>query len=70
MEKIIVDILNAGIGLLHTGVEGLGKAKEQLEKSYTDISEKGAQNTSEAAVNLRQILDKLIGDIKVDNSKN
>jgi len=64
MEKTIVDILNAGIGLLHAGREGLEKAKVDLEKAYGDISAKGAQDNSEASIKLRESVDKILADIK------
>ena len=64
MEKQIMDILNVGIGLLQAGKEGLERAKTELEKSYTELSTKGAQDNSEGAVQIRQSLDKIIGDIK------
>ncbi|MBK8396989.1 MAG: chemotaxis protein [Leptospiraceae bacterium] len=64
MEKQIMDILNIGIGLLQAGKEGLEKAKTELEKTYTELSAKGAQDNSEGSVQIRQSLDKIIGDIK------
>ena len=64
MEKTIVDILNAGIGLMHAGKEGLDKAKVDLEKAYSEISAKGAQDNSEPSVKLREAVDKIIADIK------
>lgn len=64
MEKTIVDILNAGIGLMHAGKEGLDKAKVDLEKAYSEISAKGAQDNSEPSVKLREAVDKIIIDIK------
>ncbi len=64
MEKTIVDILNAGIGLLHAGKEGLDKARVDLEKAYSEISSKGAQDNTEASVKLRESVDKIIADIK------
>ncbi len=64
IEKTIVDILNAGIGLFQTGKEGLDKAKVELEKVYSDLAAKGASDTSETATKLRESLDKIIADIK------
>ncbi|WCL49340.1 phasin-related domain-containing protein [Leptospira sp. GIMC2001] len=64
MEKIVIDILNAGIGLLQSGKEGLGKATVDLEKTYGELVAKGAQDNSETAVQLRESVDKIINDIK------
>jgi signal transduction protein with GAF and PtsI domain len=64
MEKIIIDVLNAGIGLFNAGREGTDKAKIDLEKVYTEISAKGSLDNSEHAVKLRDSLDKIINDIK------
>jgi light-regulated signal transduction histidine kinase (bacteriophytochrome) len=64
MEKTIIDILNAGIGLMHAGKEGLDKARVELEKAYSDTSSKGAQDNTEASVKLRESVDKIIADIK------
>jgi hypothetical protein len=64
MEKQIMDILNAGIGLLQSGKDGVEKAKVELEKTYSELTAKGAQDTSEAATKVRESLDKMLVDIK------
>jgi pyruvate-formate lyase-activating enzyme len=64
MEKIIMDLLNAGIGLFQSGKDGALTAKEQLEKVYNEMKTKGAADTSEAAVKLREQVDKVITDLK------
>ncbi|MCC5813414.1 MAG: chemotaxis protein [Leptospira sp.] len=64
MEKTIIDILNAGIGLLQSGKEGLEKATQDLEKTYSELVAKGSQDNSEAAVQIRESVDKVLGDIK------
>lgn len=64
MEKLIVDILNAGIGLIQSGKEELDKTRANLEQTYKEISEKGAQDTSETAIQIRELLDKVLSDIK------
>lgn len=64
MEKTIIDILNAGIGLFQSGKEGLDKATQDLEKTYGELVAKGSQDNSEAAVQLRESVDKIITDIK------
>ncbi|MDX1957584.1 MAG: chemotaxis protein [Leptospiraceae bacterium] len=64
MEKIIIDVLNAGIGLFQSGKEGVDKAKVDLEKVYAEISAKGSQDNSENAVKVRESVDKILNDIK------
>lgn len=64
MEKIVIDILNAGIGLFQSGKEGLNKATLDLEKTYDELVSKGSQDNSETAVQLRESVDKVITDIK------
>ncbi len=64
MEKQIMDILNVGIGLLQAGKDGVEKAKVELEKTYQELSTKGAADTSEAATKVRESVNKLLGDIK------
>jgi hypothetical protein len=64
MEKQILDILNAGIGLLQSGKEGLDKAKGQLQTSYNELVAKGAQDNSEASIKIRESVDKILTDIK------
>ncbi|NCN10085.1 MAG: chemotaxis protein [Leptospira sp.] len=64
MEKLVIDILNAGIGLFQSGKDGLSKATVDLEKTYNEMIAKGSQDNSEAAIALRESVDKVIGDIK------
>ncbi|MDF3821170.1 chemotaxis protein [Leptospira sp. 96542] len=64
MEKQIMDILNAGIGIFQSGKEGLDKAKTQLEQTYNELVSKGALDNSEASVKVRQSVDKILTDIK------
>ena len=64
MEKQILDILNAGIGLLQSGKEGMDKAKGQLQTSYNELVAKGAQDNSEGSIKIRESVDKILTDIK------
>jgi uncharacterized protein YjbJ (UPF0337 family) len=64
MEKQILDILNAGIGLFQSGKEGLDKAKGQLQTSYNELVAKGAQDNSEGSIKIRESVDKILTDIK------
>lgn len=64
MEKQIMDILNAGIGIFQSGKEGLDNAKIELEKIYNDMRNKGESDSSDTSTKLRESLDKIIADIK------
>ncbi|PJZ46169.1 phasin-related domain-containing protein [Leptospira brenneri] len=64
MEKQIMDILNAGIGLFQSGKEGLDKAKTSLETTYNELVSKGALDNTEDSVKIRQSVDKILTDIK------
>lgn len=64
MEQTILNILNAGIGLFHSGKEGLEKAKAELEKTYQELVARGSQDNSETAVKLREAVDKIVKDIQ------
>lgn len=64
MEKQIMDILNAGLGILRSGQEGLDKAKVDLEKAYNDLVAKGSSDNSDSAVKIRESVDKLLNDVK------
>jgi hypothetical protein len=64
MEKQIMDILNAGIGIFQSGKDGLDKAKVQLEQTYNELVSKGASDNSEESVKVRQSVDKILTDIK------
>ncbi len=64
MEKQILDVLNAGLGLIKASQEGLGKAKADLEKTYLELVTKGASDNSETTVKIRETVDKVINDIK------
>ncbi len=64
MEKTILDILNAGIGLFQSGREGLAKAAQELEKTYAELVQRGSQDNSEAAIRLRETVDRILNDIR------
>ncbi|MEM7182053.1 MAG: chemotaxis protein [Spirochaetota bacterium] len=64
MEKQIMDILNAGIGIFQSGKEGLDKSKSELEKVYNELKAKGEEDSSETSAKIREVIDKIIADIK------
>ncbi|TGK17964.1 chemotaxis protein [Leptospira fluminis] len=64
MEKQILDILNAGLGIVKTGQEGLEKAKAEFTKSFQDLAAKGAADNSESSVRVREFVDKFLNEAK------
>ncbi len=63
MEKILHDILNAGIALFRSGEDTVATAVKDVQKSFDDLKDKGAADTSEAAVQLRKILDDVVTQV-------
>lgn len=57
MEKILHDVLNAGIALFRAGEDSVNNAVKEVQRTYAELKEKGAADTSEPAVQLRKILD-------------
>ncbi|EPG73432.1 hypothetical protein LEP1GSC058_3008 [Leptospira fainei serovar Hurstbridge str. BUT 6] len=64
MEKQILDVLNAGLGIVKTGQEGLEKAKAEFTKSFQELAAKGAADNSESSVRVREFVDKFLNEAK------
>ncbi|EPG65348.1 chemotaxis protein [Leptospira wolffii] len=64
MEKQILDILNAGLGIVKSGQEGLEKAKADFTKSFQELAAKGAADNSESSVRVREFVDKFLNEAK------
>ncbi|PJZ76182.1 phasin-related domain-containing protein [Leptospira neocaledonica] len=62
MEKSLMDILNAGIALFQSGEDKLKQSLSDLDHAYQDLKSKGAQNQSEQANRLRDLIQKTVGD--------
>lgn len=58
------DLVNAGIGLYKAGEENLQGFLSTLQKSFEELKSKGAQDSSETAVKLRDSLDQTIKGVK------
>jgi hypothetical protein len=72
MEKEIKDALNFAIGAFSTLKGESEKVLTQVEAKFKELSEKGAQDTSEISLNLRKYteeaskeIDKLVAEAKV-----
>ena len=63
-NKQLQDLVNAGIGLYKAGGENLQGFLSTLQKSFEDLKSKGAQDSSETAVKLRNSLDQTLKGVK------
>ncbi|MBL8022315.1 MAG: chemotaxis protein [Leptospirales bacterium] len=69
IEKNLQDILNAGIGLFKAGESNFKTAVANLEKSFTELKNKGAADNSDAAIKIREILENTLRSAKDVQSK-
>ena len=60
MEKLLHDVLNAGIALFRAGEDSVSKAISDVQSTYDQLKEKGASDTSDAAVRMRNLLDDIV----------
>ncbi len=60
MEKVLHDILNAGIALFRAGEDSMNNAVKEVQRTFDELKEKGAADSSEAAVQLRKALDDIV----------
>ena len=63
MEKVLHDILNAGIALFRSGEDSVTSAVKEVQRTYDALKEKGAADTSEPAVQLRKALDDVVTQV-------
>ncbi len=64
MEKVLTDVVNAGIALFRAGEEALKNSVVDFEKKFNEIKQKGELDQSEQAVQVRDLLNKTIKDTK------
>jgi phage tail tape-measure protein len=64
MEKLLTDVVNAGIALFRAGEEALKNSVTDFEKKFNEIKQKGELDQSEQAVQIRDLLNKTIKDTK------
>ncbi|TGK00690.1 hypothetical protein EHO59_12150 [Leptospira semungkisensis] len=62
MEKALMDVLNAGIALFQSGEDKLKQSLSDLDKVYQELKIKGAQDQSEQANRLRDLVQKTVWD--------
>lgn len=60
MEKILQDVLNAGIALFRAGEGTVQNAVKEVQRTFEQLKEKGAQDNSDQAVKLRKALDDIV----------
>lgn len=64
LEKSLQDVLNAGLGLLKEGEKGFQNALETVSQAFEDLKSRGADDTSEAAQKIREVLDNTIRGVR------
>ena len=69
MEKILHDILNAGIALFRAGEDTVNNAIKEVQRTFDELKAKGADDNSESAVRLRKILDDIVAQANDLNQK-
>lgn len=60
MEKVLQDILNAGIALFRSGEDTVNNAVKEVQRTFDELKSKGASDTSDGAVKLRKTLDDIV----------
>jgi prefoldin subunit 5 len=63
MDKVLHDILNAGIALFRAGEGTVNNAIKEVQRTYDELKSKGAADTSEPAVKLRKLLDDTVAQV-------
>ncbi len=62
MEKLVMDVVNAGIALFRAGEEKLKTSVVDLEKLYVELKSKGELDQSEASQKIRELLNKTVSE--------
>ncbi|WP_420843380.1 phasin-related domain-containing protein [Leptospira alstonii] len=62
MERLLMDILNAGIALFQNGEVKIKQSLVELDKIYQELREKGEVNQSIKANQVRELLNKTVQD--------
>ncbi|EKR98960.1 phasin-related domain-containing protein [Leptospira mayottensis] len=62
MERLLMDILNAGIALFQNGEEKVKQSLAELDTIYQELREKGEANQSVKANQVRELLNKTVQD--------
>ena len=63
MEKILHDVLNASIALFRAGEDTINNSVKEVLKTFDELKDKGASDTSEPAVKLRKLLDDVVSQV-------
>ena len=59
MQKTIENVINAGIALFRAGEGTIHAAVKEVQNSFEDLKEKGAEDKSEAAEKLRSTAEEI-----------
>lgn len=57
MDKVLQDLLNAGIALFRAGEDTFNSVMQESKQRFEELKVKGASDTSEQAEELRKLLD-------------
>ncbi|MBI3396219.1 MAG: hypothetical protein HY042_10325 [Spirochaetia bacterium] len=63
MDKVLHDILNAGIALFRAGEDSLNNAVKEVQRTFEQLKSKGAADQSEPAVKMRKTLDDVVTQV-------
>lgn len=63
MEKLLHDVLNAGIALFRSGEGTVNNAAKEVQRTFEELKSKGAADQSDAAVKLRKSLDDIVQQV-------
>ncbi|MEQ8353355.1 MAG: hypothetical protein RH862_17910 [Leptospiraceae bacterium] len=69
MDKILHDVLNAGIALFRAGEDSVNNAIKEVQRTFDELKAKGAADNSEPAVQLRKVLDDIVAQANDLNQK-
>ncbi len=60
IDKVLHDVLNAGIALFRAGEDSVANAAREVQRTFDQLKDKGAADTSEGVVKLRKALDDIV----------
>lgn len=58
------DFLNAGLGLWKAGEESFRESREKVERAFSELKSKGAEDTSAGAEKIREALENTVRGVK------
>ncbi|EQA43388.1 hypothetical protein LEP1GSC050_1366 [Leptospira broomii serovar Hurstbridge str. 5399] len=68
MNLEMMNIVNAGIGIIRAGQARIENTKMTIKKGFDDLAAKGAADKSESSVRLRDLTIKVVDSVKETNA--